>query len=211
MTLQLLSVAALLSAASAAPARVDVAGDRAALFRADKAWSQAAARRDVEEVLSFWTDDASVFPPGQPPVVGKEALRRYVTGGFAMPGFSIQWETSAFEVSAAGDIAYGVGTNVVTINDPQGKTDHRAGTRRYRVAQGNGRPWRCVVDIWNAGPAFRRRGTESADDGRGLPGDGARLSGDVRGRAHGAPGLLASAGGRSSPRCGRRKTGESSS
>jgi uncharacterized protein (TIGR02246 family) len=135
-----------------APARVDVASDRAALFRADKAWSQAAARRDVEEVLSFWTDDASVFPPGQPPVVGKEALRRYVTGGFAMPGFSIQWETSAFEVSAAGDIAYGVGTNVVTINDPQGKRITERGRAVTVWRKGTDGLWRCVVDIWNAGP-----------------------------------------------------------
>ena len=150
--LQLLSLTALLAAPSAAPARVDVAAERAALFRADKAWSEAAASRDVEKVLSFWTDDASVFPPGQPPVVGKEALRRYVTGGFALPGFSIQWETSTFEVSAAGDIAHGVGTNVVTVNDPKGNVITERGRAVTVWRKGTDGQWRCAVDIWNAGP-----------------------------------------------------------
>ena len=126
--------------------------ERTALARADKAWSEAAVSKDVESVLSFWTDDAIVYPPGQPPVVGKDALRRYVTEGFAIPGFSIRWETSAFEVSASGDMAYGLGTNVVTMNDAQGKvmTERGRGVTVWR--KGKDGSWKCVVDVWNAGP-----------------------------------------------------------
>ena len=84
--------------------------------------------------------------------MGKEALRRYVTEGFALPGFSIQWETSAFEVSAAGDMAYGWGTNVVMINDPQGKSITERGRAVTVWRKGTDGSWRCAVDIWNAGP-----------------------------------------------------------
>ena len=138
--------------AGMAAAVVDLPAERAALARADKAWSEAAVARDVEKVLSYWTDDATVYPPGQPPVVGKEALRSFVTAGFAMPGFSIRWETSAFEVSASGDMAYGLGSNVATIADPQGKviTEHGRAVTVWRKEK-DGR-WRCVVDIWNAAP-----------------------------------------------------------
>jgi ketosteroid isomerase-like protein len=136
----------------AAATGVDVAAERAALVRADKAWSDAAAARDVETVLSYWTDDATVYPPGQPAVVGTDALRRYVTGGFALPGFSIGWETHAFEVSASGDMAYGVGTNVVTINDAQGRTITERGRAVTVWRKDRDGKWRCVVDIWNAGP-----------------------------------------------------------
>jgi uncharacterized protein (TIGR02246 family) len=143
---------ALLLAGAAPAAGVDVAAERAALARADTAWSEAAVARDVEKVLSYWTDDATVYPPGQPAVVGKEALRSFVTAGFAMPGFSIRWQTSAFEVSASGDMAYGLGSNVATIADPQGKvlTEHGRAVTVWRKEK-DGR-WRCVVDIWNAGP-----------------------------------------------------------
>lgn len=150
--LKLLSVAVALAGAAPATARGDVAAERAALFKADKAWSEAAVRKDVEKVLSFWTDDAVVYPPGQTPVVGKDALRRYVTEGFALPGFSIRWETSAFEVSASGDIAYGLGSNFVTFADPQGKvlTERGRGVTVWR--KGTDGSWKCAVDVWNAGP-----------------------------------------------------------
>jgi uncharacterized protein (TIGR02246 family) len=140
--------------AGPAGASVDVAAERAALSRADKAWSEAAMAKDVEKVLSYWTDDATVYPPGQPPVTGKDALRRYVTDGFAIPGFSIRWETTAFEVSASGDMAYGTGTNVVTMNDAQGKLMTERGRSVTVWRKGADGRWRCVADIWNAAPAM---------------------------------------------------------
>ena len=53
---------------------------RADLERVDAAWSAAASTsRDVEQIVSFWADDAIVIPPGQVPIVGKNAIRNYVT------------------------------------------------------------------------------------------------------------------------------------
>jgi uncharacterized protein (TIGR02246 family) len=148
----LLAVPVVLAAIPAAAGPPDLEAERAALFRLDKAWAQAAAARDVEKVLSFWADDARVVPPGQPAVIGKEALRQYVSGGFALPGFSIQWETSDFVVSASGDVAYGVGTNTVTVNSPEGKpvTEHGRAVTVWRKDSGGA--WKCVLDIWNAAP-----------------------------------------------------------
>jgi ketosteroid isomerase-like protein len=150
--LELLAVAGLLAGGSPAAARVDVAAERAELFRTDKAWSEAAVTRNVEKTLSFWTGDATVYPPGQPAVVGKDAIRRYVTEGFGLPGFWIRWETSAFEVSASGEMAYGLGTNVMTLNDAQGKvmTERGRGVTVWR--KGADGSWKCIVDVWNAGP-----------------------------------------------------------
>lgn len=126
--------------------------ERTALFRVDEAWAQAAAAKDLEKTLSFWTDDASVIPPGQAPVVGKEAIRRYVSEGFALPGFSIRWKTSAFVVSASGDMAYGVGTNEMTVNDAQGRPMTQRG-RGITVWRKDGKAgWKCVVDIWSPEP-----------------------------------------------------------
>ena len=139
-------------AAAAAPATVDVAAERAALARADKAWSEAAVSKDVEKTLSYWTDDAVLYPPGEPVVSGKEAIRKFVTDALAMPGFSIRWQTSAFEVSASGDMAYGVGTNTVTMNDAQGKEITERGRSVTVWRKGADGRWRCVVDIWNDAP-----------------------------------------------------------
>jgi ketosteroid isomerase-like protein len=126
--------------------------ERTALFRVDEAWAQAAAAKDLEKTLSFWSEDASVLPPGQAAVVGKEAIRRYVSEGFALPGFAIRWKTSEFVVSASGDMAYGVGTNEMTVNDAQGRPMTQRG-RGITVWRRDGKGgWKCVVDIWNPEP-----------------------------------------------------------
>ena len=149
----LLAVPMVLAATAAMAGPPDLEAERAALVRLDKAWAQAAAARDVEKVLSFWADDARVFPPGQPAVIGKEALREYDSGGFALPGFSIRWETSDFVVSASGDMAYGLGTNAVTFNGPDGKTITERGRAVTVWRKDPAGAWKCVIDTWNPEPA----------------------------------------------------------
>src|SRR5207248_6733435 len=64
------------------------------LLRRDAEWALAASEgRDVERILSFWTDDAVVLPPGLPPIIGKAALRQYVETSLQVPGFRITWST----------------------------------------------------------------------------------------------------------------------
>jgi len=138
----------------------DLAAEREELFRLDQAWARAAAARDVEGSLSFWAEDARVVPPGQPALVGKDAIRGYVSAALAMPGFSIQWRTADFVVSASGDMAYGFGTNTVTVDGPDGKPLAERGRALTVWRKDPGGTWRCVVDIWNAEPA--------AAAGRGL-------------------------------------------
>ena len=119
------------------------------ILRLDGEWSQAAQGRDVDRVVSFWADDATVFPPGRPPVVGKAAIREFVAKSFQTPGFSISWKTTGVVVSRSGDFAYGTGTNRVTFSGPDGRevtVEGKAVTVWRREPEG---VWKCVIDIWN--------------------------------------------------------------
>jgi ketosteroid isomerase-like protein len=51
----------------------------------------AAAGKDVDKIVSYWSDDAVVVFPGQPMLKGKAAIRAYVAGCFQTPGFKIHW------------------------------------------------------------------------------------------------------------------------
>jgi ketosteroid isomerase-like protein len=144
-----LALLALLPGARLTAAGVDRQAEREALFRLDAEWAQAAESRDVGKILSYWADRAQVFPPGQPPVVGKEALRRYVSDALAMPGFSMTWKADDFYVSESGDVAYGVGTNTVTLKDAEGRLVTEQG-RAVTVWRKGPDGWKCVLDIWNA-------------------------------------------------------------
>jgi len=65
---------------------MDLAAERSLLLQRDAEWAAAAsAGRDLERVLSYWTDDAIVMPPGLPAVIGKAALREYVRASMNIP------------------------------------------------------------------------------------------------------------------------------
>ncbi len=118
----------------------------------DAAWSRTASSgAGIDEILSYWTDDAVVVPPGMPPVVGKEALREYVAGSMNIPGFRISWTSDRIEVSEDGSMAWILGANLVEMNDEDGNPmaiPGRAVTVWRRESDGE---WRCCSDIWNAG------------------------------------------------------------
>ncbi len=119
------------------------------ILRLDAEWSQAAQSRDVDRVVSFWSDDAIVFPPGSPPVAGRAAIREFVVKSFQTPGFSISWKTATVTVSESGDLAYTTGTNRVSFRTSDGSpetVDGKAVTVWRRAKDGG---WKCVIDIWN--------------------------------------------------------------
>jgi uncharacterized protein (TIGR02246 family) len=147
-----LAVAALVGCATAGnPGDV-----RARILQLDAEWSEAAQSRDVDRIVSYWADDATILPPGGPPVVGKAAIREFVAKSFENPSFRISWKTNDVVVSEGGDFAYGIGTNRVNVNGPDGTpvtVDGKAVTIWRREKDGS---WKCVVDIWNDAPPARR-------------------------------------------------------
>ena len=134
--------------------------EKARLLQRDAEWARLASEgQDVERILAYWTDDATVLPPGLPAVVGKAALGEYVRASLRIPGFRITWASADVRFSPDGNLAYMFGRNAVTVNGPDGKpatTIGRAVTVWRRESDGI---WRCAVDIWNAEPA-----TETGDD-----------------------------------------------
>jgi ketosteroid isomerase-like protein len=126
------------------------------LLERDAEWAAlSSSSQDVDRILSYWTDDARVFAPGLPAFSGKAALRSYVEGALAIPGFHITWSTSEASLSPDGQLAYLLSTNAVTMVGPEGQpvtTRGRAVTVWRREPDGN---WRCAVDIWNAESAGR--------------------------------------------------------
>jgi len=107
--------------------------------------------KDLEEIPSYWTDDAIVMPPGLPAVTGKDALREYVQASLQVPGFSISWKSSDVTFSTDGSMAFMLGRNAVTMDAPDGTSTEMQG-RVVTIWRHDGHDgeWRCVVDIWNA-------------------------------------------------------------
>jgi len=145
----LLLLPALASAQS--PAKADPA--RAALLQTDMEWARvASAGKDVEKILSYWSDDAIVYPPGVAAVSGKAAIRAYVSANLKTPFFSISWKPAQAVVAASGDLGYTVGSNEITFADAKGKVTRAQGRYLTVWRRNGGGPWKCVLDFWNDSP-----------------------------------------------------------
>jgi ketosteroid isomerase-like protein len=133
---------------------LEIEAEKKLLAQRDEEWARLASEgRDIERIVSFWTDEAVVLAPGLPPVVGKAALREYVEGSLRIPGFKINWVSTAVNISPDGKLAYLFGDNAVTMPGPEGKPMTTAGRAVTIWRKEHDGEWRCAVDIWNAGPS----------------------------------------------------------
>jgi ketosteroid isomerase-like protein len=126
-------------------------GDR--LFQRDAEWAEiAAAGRDVEKTVSYWSEDAILIPEGQSIVQGRVNIRKYVSESFRTPGFHIHWKSARPTFSPDGELAYMLSDTTITAPGPSGTVQSfpsRAVTVWRRDPDGQ---WRCVVDTWNDAP-----------------------------------------------------------
>ena len=134
--------------ALACPSRPNVDAERTAILVADSAWLTAAHAKNVDSTLSFWTTDARVLGPGQPPSIGHDAIRKMVADGFATPGFSVTWHTTDVVVGPSGDVAYSFATNVFTVPGAAGRIDTLRGQGVVVWRKGSDGRWRAAVDTW---------------------------------------------------------------
>ena len=116
----------------------------------DATWSKAAANKDVEQTIAFYSDDAVVFPPNETTAATKEAIRNSWKAMLGSPGLAISWKPTKVQVSSAGEMAWVSGTYQLTMNDVNGKPVNDRG--KYlevwqKQTDGN---WKCAADMWNS-------------------------------------------------------------
>ena len=116
----------------------------------DARWAKAAATKDVEQTIAFYSDDAIVLPPNAASAVTKDAIRNGWKEMFASPGFVISWQPTRVDVVKSGQMAWVSGTYASTMNDASGKSVNDRG--KYlevweKQSDGN---WKCAADMWNS-------------------------------------------------------------
>jgi ketosteroid isomerase-like protein len=132
----------------------DAASEGQILLRRDAEWADlAAAGKDVDKVVSYWSDDAVVVFPGQPVIKGKAAIRAYVASCFQTPGFKIHWVSKDPTFSPDGKLAYMFGQDEATVPGPSGAPMilHSRGISVWRLEPDG--HWRCVADVSNEEPS----------------------------------------------------------
>jgi len=81
---------------------------------------KAVQANDVELIVSFYADDASVFPIAEPIATGKETIRKNWAHLLGIPGLRLSWQITKEEVSLSGDLAYVQSTYQASFEDTEG-------------------------------------------------------------------------------------------
>jgi len=125
------------------------AADEAALKKLDDEWSKATGSRDVEKMISYYSDDAMVMLPNIPTLTGKESIRTFWSS-MLDSGFSGGWNATKVEVARSGDLAYVTGSYQFNDNEGGGKSMTDKG-RYFAVwkKQADG-SWKCVADMFSS-------------------------------------------------------------
>jgi uncharacterized protein (TIGR02246 family) len=125
------------------------AAEEAALRTLNTQWSQSAGAKDLEGTVSYYSDDAALFPPNAPVASGKQAIHAVWADTIASAS-AISWQTDKVEVARSGDLAYVTGTYQTTAKDPKAQPVNDSGKFvEVWKKQGDGK-WKAVADIFNS-------------------------------------------------------------
>jgi ketosteroid isomerase-like protein len=129
---------------------LEAGDDKAAkeLVALDEAWSKAAGERNVDAVASYYAEDARVYPPNEPIVMGHAAAKEAWAKMLADPSMKLSWKTTASAVE--GNMGYTAGTYQMSFNGPDGKPASDTGKTLAVWKKGKDGKWKVIHDMWNS-------------------------------------------------------------
>jgi uncharacterized protein (TIGR02246 family) len=72
----------------------------------DDAWLDAARRRDLDGMMAIYSPDAQELLPGQPALVGRDAIREFYRGFLEdLPRFSYSFDMHEVTIAESADLA----------------------------------------------------------------------------------------------------------
>ncbi len=103
------------------------AADAATIQAADADWAKAAEAKDLDKMTAPYLDDAVLFSPGAPAVVGKDNIRKFFSRMTNGPAMQFAFSNVTVDVARSGDVAEDRGSMQVTVTDKKGKSTTETG------------------------------------------------------------------------------------
>lgn len=124
--------------------------DRGAILTVDSGFASAANAGNLGDVVALYAEDASLLPPNEPALKGREAIRQY--WGRLLSDYTLRFELGTDEVDGRGDLAYLRGHYKLTAS-PKAKGGAALSDEGKFVEvlkrQADGH-WRYTTDIYNS-------------------------------------------------------------
>jgi ketosteroid isomerase-like protein len=120
------------------------------LAKQDEAWCNAVGKKDVDLIVSFYTDDAMIYSDHETVTTGRDAARKFWIDGFADPSFSVSWKVASAAVAKSGEMGYTTGNYVLAFKGPDGKPGGDKGKYITIWKKGADGKWLVAHDIYNS-------------------------------------------------------------
>ncbi len=143
-------LAVLVAFAAGCARAVDIEAEKAAIRTVDAQMVAAINASDLDRWLGFLTDDAILMPANAPAVVGKEAIREFVSALMASAELTVSHDLSKVEVSRSGDLAYVSYAYEIVLTPPEGQAVTDRGKDISVFKKQLDGSWKVVIDIWNS-------------------------------------------------------------
>lgn len=110
----------------------------------DNEWSKAATAGDADKVVSFYADDAVVYPPGEPVVSDRAAIKEAWAKMLADPKSKLSWNTT----NAGVDHTTGFTSGSYQVVGSDGAVLEKG---KYLCVWSKGKEgkWKAIHDMWN--------------------------------------------------------------
>jgi uncharacterized protein (TIGR02246 family) len=121
------------------------------LGKMNRDFAAALNARDAKKAASYYTADAVLYPPGEPPVRGREAIEAYWRGALEQGGIR-DASVETIDAKSSGDLGYEIGTFVATVNGPDGQPMTDRGRFVELLRREPDGVWYSTMGMWNAPP-----------------------------------------------------------
>ena len=120
------------------------------LSQMNKDFAKALNEKDAEAASLLYAENASLLPPNEPIVTGRENIKNYWQG--ALDAGTTNVSVSTISTGSSGDLGYEIGRFELSYPDPDGKLIVEKGKYTeilQRMADGK---WISIYGIWNSDP-----------------------------------------------------------
>lgn len=115
------------------------------LMDADRAFNQATQAQRLEGWMSYMADNVVLFNI-TPPVVGKDAVRKFYEPVFGDASTTLTWEPTHGEMQPSGRVGYTTGRFTMKGNGPDGKPIERHGSYLTVWGKQKDGSWKVIAD-----------------------------------------------------------------
>ena len=102
---------------------------RAEVLAIARAWENCANTQDARGIAALYAENATLLPPGQPAIIGRQNIQGFWQGFFDAGASDARLKS--IQIAGSGDLAYEIGEYSAMMPQPSGGT--APGTGKYLV------------------------------------------------------------------------------